>query len=113
MSVYVGVPMWEFRGMIMCHMVADTEKELDAMAFELMLEKEWKQEPKRETGIGSLVHYDISKSKRNEAIKMGAIPLDDLYAEVDVLDRLANRPRKKHPKVKAEKGRSPKSRPLT
>lgn len=84
--------------MVMCHMVADTGRELDAMAFELGLKPEWKQIPKRETGIGSLIHYDISKSKRNLAIKLGAIPLDDLHAEVDVLDRLANRPRKKHPK---------------
>lgn len=98
MAVYVGVPMWEFRNMVMCHMVADTGRELDAMALKLGLKPEWKQIPKRETGIGSLIHYDISKSKRNLAIKLGAIPLDDLHAEVDVLDRLANRPRKKHPK---------------
>lgn len=87
----------------MCHMVADTEKELDEMARKLGLKPEWKQIPKRETGIGSLVHYDISKSKRHDAIKLGAIPCDDLYAEVDVLDRLANKPRKKVPKKTARK----------
>lgn len=92
--------MWEFRGMIMCHMVADTRAELEEMARALNLKPEWVQEPKRETGVGSLVHYDIAKSKRHRAIQLGAIPLDDLYAEVDVLDRLAwdGRPRKKHPK---------------
>lgn len=104
MSVYVGVPMWEFRNMVCCHMVADTEEELDNMAFVLGLKPEWKQIPKRETGVGSLVHYDIAKTKRNQAIKLGAIPLDDLYAEVDVLDRLANKPRKKHPKRKVKNG---------
>jgi hypothetical protein len=99
MPVYVGVSMWEFRNMIMCHMVADTRAELDEMARELGLKPEWVQLPKRETGVGSLVHYDISKTKRAQAVALGAIPLDDLYAEVDVLSRLANRPRKKHPKA--------------
>lgn len=98
MPVYVGVPMWEFRNMIMCHMVADSREELETMARKLGLKKEWIQESKRETGIGSLVHYDVSKSKRGTAIKLGAIPLDDLHSEFDVLDRLANGPRKKHSK---------------
>lgn len=98
MPVYVGVPMWPFGNFIMCHMVADTLAELEEMARALSLKPEWIQEPKRETGVGSLTHYDIAKSKRHRAIQLGAIPLDDLYAETDVLDRLANRPRKKHPK---------------
>jgi hypothetical protein len=98
MSVYVGVPMWPFGRMIMCHMLADTEIELDEMARKLGLKLEWKQGSKRDKGFGSLVHYDISKSKRAQAISLGAIPLDDIHAEVDVLDRLASRPRKKIPK---------------
>ena len=91
MSVYVGVPMWPFGRMVMCHMVADTERELDAMAFELMLRREWKQhDPDKKPGtVGALVHYDIPKSKRALAVKLGAVPLDDLYAEAEVLERLA------------------------
>lgn len=88
MSVYVGVPMWPFGNMIMCHMVADTEEELDEMATKLGLRR-WKQVPRRDKGVGSLVHYDIAKSKRAQAIKLGAIPLDDMEAEADVLERLA------------------------
>lgn len=102
MSVYVGVPMWPYRNMIMCHMVADSEDELDNFAFVLGLKPEWKQIPKRQTGIGSLVHYDISKGMRNEAIKLGAIPLDDLHSEVEVFYDIAwpEKPRKKKPKKK-------------
>lgn len=100
MSVYVGVSMWEFRHMIMCHMFADTEKELDAMAFEIGMKPEWKQMPKRDRGYSSIVHYDISKSKRALAVKLGAIPLDDLYAEVDALERVAKPHKKRRRRVK-------------
>ncbi len=91
MSVYVGVPMWPFGRMVMCHMVADTEDELDAMARQLGLRLAWKQgNPDREPGtVGALVHYDIAKSKRAQAIRLGAVPLDDLHAEAEVLERLA------------------------
>jgi len=88
MSVYVGVPMWPFGRMIMCHMVADTEKELDEMARELGLRRSWKQPP---TKGHSFPHYDIAKSKRAQAIKLGAKPLDTIHEEADVLDRLAGR----------------------
>jgi hypothetical protein len=94
MSVYVGVPMWEweFGRMIMCHMVADTEQELDDMADKLGLRRAWKQENPRgrkHGTVGALTHYDVSKGKRTQAIKLGAIPLDDLEAEAAVLERLA------------------------
>lgn len=91
MSVYVGVPMWPFGRMIMCHMVADTEAELDDMAAALGLRRAWKQHnPDRKPGtVGALVHYDVSKGKRAEAIRLGAIPLDDMHAEAEVLERLA------------------------
>lgn len=91
MSVYVGVPMWPYRNWIMCHMVADTEEELDAMAAKIGLRLSWKQEnEERKKGtVGALVHYDIAESKRRLAIKAGAIALNTLEEEVDVLDRLA------------------------
>lgn len=87
MSVYVGVPMWPFRGMIMCHMLADTEEELDEMAAKIGLRKAWKQPP---TDSHDYSHYDIAKSKRRLAITHGAIPLDTIDEEVEVLDRLAD-----------------------
>jgi hypothetical protein len=87
MSVYVGVSMWPFGRMMMCHMVADHEHELDEMAEKLGLRR-WKQEPKSTMGPASPVHYDVCKSKRAEAISLGAIPLDDIDAEVEVLHRI-------------------------
>lgn len=91
MSVYVGVPMWPYGRMVMCHMVADTEAELDEMARQLGLRRAWKQRnrDRRPGTVGALVHYDIAKSKRAQAVRLGAIPLDDLHAEAAVLERLA------------------------
>jgi hypothetical protein len=91
MSVYVGVSMWTFGRMTMCHMVADTEAELDAMADALGLRRSWKQSnPDRKPGtVGALVHYDVAKGKRAIAVKLGAIPLDTMEEEAAVLERLA------------------------
>lgn len=91
MAVYVGVPMWPYRNWTMCHMFADTEEELDAMADKIGLKRSWKQHNKnRKPGtIGALIHYDIAESKRRLAIKHGAIGLNDLEAEVDALERVA------------------------
>lgn len=75
MTVYVDdmytVPMGEFnpkhrRGVTykMSHMIADTEAELHIMASKLGLKREWYQGD----------HYDVTKSKRLEAIvKHGAV----------------------------------------
>jgi hypothetical protein len=90
MPVYVGVSMWELGRMIMCHMVADTEAELDAMADKIGVARKWKQERPDRRGIGGLTHYDIAKSKRALAVKHGAIPLDTLHEEAEVLERLAD-----------------------
>lgn len=114
MSVYVGVPMWQFGRMIMCHMVADTEEELDEMADAIGVARKWKQLPKRDEGAGSLVHYDIAKSKRALAVKFGAVPLDDLHAEVDVLERLSRKPRRRGTTVgRGARGGSRPHRPTT
>lgn len=92
MPVYVGVPMWPYGRMIMCHMVADTEEELDVMADNIGVARRWKQDDRRgDSGVGGIVHYDIAKSKRVLAIRYGAIALDDLQAEADVLERLADK----------------------
>jgi hypothetical protein len=67
MSVYVDDPIWPFGRMMMCHMVADTRDELDAMADAIGVARKWIQYPgtNRE-------HYDICKSKRALAVKLGA-----------------------------------------
>jgi hypothetical protein len=90
MTVYVGVPMWPFRGMIMCHMFATTEGELDEMARKLGLRESWKQ-GKDYDRAGSLIHYDIAKSKRSQAISLGAVALDEIWQEADALDEVLGR----------------------
>lgn len=47
---------------IMCHMIADTEEELHAMADKIGVARKWYQGD----------HYDITQSKRELAVKAGA-----------------------------------------
>ena len=47
---------------VLCHMIADTDKELHAMADRIGVARTWFQED----------HYDITKSKRKLAVKYGA-----------------------------------------
>ena len=65
MPVYVDRAEIEFGRMKMSHMVADSLIELHAMAESIGLKREWFQDHR-------IPHYDVSKSKRKEAIKMGA-----------------------------------------
>ena len=47
---------------ILCHMIADTEEELHAMADRIGLDRKWYQGD----------HYDVGKTKKILAIKSGA-----------------------------------------
>lgn len=62
-----------FRWKYSCHLIADTEEELHAFARKLQLRREWAQ-------TDSLLHYDLTESKRNKAVELGAkqISLYDL-----------------------------------
>jgi hypothetical protein len=53
-----------------CHMYADTVEELHAMADKLGLKRAWFQTPNR------LPHYDLTRSKRRQAVKLGAVQTD-------------------------------------
>lgn len=68
MSVYVDDMKAPFRGMFMCHMIADSSEELHAMADRIGVARKWVQHPgtPRE-------HYDICLAKRALAVKAGAI----------------------------------------
>lgn len=65
MTVYVDDMRAKFRRMIMCHMVADTEEELHAMADTIGVARRWFQGD----------HYDIALSKRALAVKAGAVEI--------------------------------------
>jgi hypothetical protein len=82
MAVYVDNAKNGFRGMIMCHMVADTLEELHTMADTLGLKRAWFQGD-------NVPHYDLSTSKRVEAIRNGAIP--DTRKVVNIVRRYRTR----------------------
>jgi hypothetical protein len=72
MAVYVDRLMpciptdrWPYR--FSCHLVADGDVELDAFARRLGLRREWFQGHR-----GKLNHYDLTASKRKQALKVGA-----------------------------------------
>ena len=78
MSVYVD-PLFDTEGMSenwpfpqACHMMADTIEELYDMADKLKLKRNWIQ-------CTSLVHFDLTKGKRWQAIRHGAIEVDDRF----------------------------------
>lgn len=70
MAVYVDDAFIEYGRMLMCHMIADSHEELVAMADMIAVPRKWIQNEGtwRE-------HLDVSKVKRNWAIKAGAIPI--------------------------------------
>lgn len=71
MAVYVDNMRAPYRGMLMCHMLADTDEELHAMADTIGLHRRWHQKAGTHQS-----HYDIAQSKRALAVKAGAIEID-------------------------------------
>ena len=65
MTVYVDNMRAAYGRMIMCHMLADSEEELHAMADAIGVARKWYQEQ----------HYDICLSKREQAVAAGAIEI--------------------------------------
>lgn len=70
MAVYVDNMRAPFRRMIMCHMIADTTEELNAMADKIGVARKWIQYPG-----SSREHYDICLSARAKAVAAGAIEI--------------------------------------
>ncbi len=75
MAVYVDDMRAPFGTMIMCHMLADTSAELHAMAKRIGVLRKWCQSE----GTYS-EHYDVSTSKRNLAVRCGAVEITWLEA---------------------------------
>jgi len=69
--VYVDDMRAPYRRMIMCHMVADTDEELHAMAAAIGVSRRWHQTAEKTSGS----HYDICLSMRDAAVKFGAIEI--------------------------------------
>ncbi len=69
MAVYVNKLRRRFGGLMLCHLLADTEQELHAMAVRLGLDRCLFQP-------GDLPHYDISPGKRALALATGAVEID-------------------------------------
>lgn len=91
MSVYVDDMRAAFGRMVMCHMWADSDAELLAMADAIGVARKWIQ-GRPELSFGkhrraSWVHFDIALSKRALAVKAGAIETDR-YGPVEHTARL-------------------------
>lgn len=67
MAVYIDNFNALYRGMIMCHMVADTTVELLAMAENIGVNTKWLQHPGTPEE-----HFDICQAKKQKAISFGA-----------------------------------------
>ena len=65
MSVYVDTAWYRYGRMTMCHMLADSLDELHAMADRIGVAQHWFHEK-------STPHYDICKTKRALAVRLGA-----------------------------------------
>lgn len=72
MTVYVDNMRAPFGRLIMCHMIADSDDELHAMAARIGVARKWWQSPQKTSGS----HYDIALSKRALAVAAGAVEID-------------------------------------
>ncbi|MBP0492846.1 DUF4031 domain-containing protein [Pararoseomonas indoligenes] len=77
MTVYVDDMRARLGKMILCHMIADTDAELHAMAARIGVSRRWHQAPPEHDS-----HYDIALSKKALAIQAGAVqvPMRELVA---------------------------------
>lgn len=71
MTVYVDDMKAKFGRMVMCHMLADTDEELHAMAAKIGVARRWWQSPEKTSGS----HYDIALSMRAKAVALGAVEI--------------------------------------
>ena len=70
MSVYVDDMRASYGRMVMCHMIADSDAELLAMADRIGVARRWHQHPGTPRS-----HFDVCLAKRALAIEAGAVPV--------------------------------------
>lgn len=70
MTVYVDDMRAKFGRLVMCHMIADTDEELHAMAQRIGVARRWHQKPGTHQS-----HYDICMTKRALAVAAGAVEI--------------------------------------
>ncbi|CAP41277.1 DUF4031 domain-containing protein [Bordetella petrii] len=70
MAVYVDDMRAPYGRMVMCHMLADTDQELHAMAARIGVARRWHQKAGTPHS-----HYDICLSKRMKAVAAGAVEI--------------------------------------
>jgi hypothetical protein len=68
-TVYVDNMRAPFGRMVMCHMIADSDDELHAMADKIGVARKWFQ--RKPSGD----HYDIALGKRSRALDLGAVEI--------------------------------------
>jgi hypothetical protein len=81
MAVYVDDAENSYGRMVMCHMWADTLDELLDMARRIGVDAKWIQghpslSTSKKAREASWVHFDICKSRRANAIELGAVQTD-------------------------------------
>jgi hypothetical protein len=76
-TVYVDDMRAPYGRMVMCHMIADTEAELHAMADAIGVARKWYQGD----------HYDICLARRAEAVKRGAVELTRMELGRKVIEK--------------------------
>lgn len=84
MTVYVDDMKAKYGRMVMCHMLADTDDELHAMAARIGVARRWHQSPPKHDS-----HYDIALSKREAAVAAGAVEITWKQASAMTLRRRA------------------------
>jgi len=65
--VYIDSMNAKYRGMVMCHMIADTSEELLKMADAIGVNRRWIQDKGTYNE-----HFDICQAKKKKALELGA-----------------------------------------
>lgn len=81
--IYVDMPIHPYRRMMMCHMICEDLDHLHKVAQAIGIQRKWFQSK------SSIPHYDICKSKRQQAIEEhGAVEVNNRRHYVNIMNRI-------------------------